>query len=202
MNNIVDISDNELVMLAVWDDYFRSYLNKRYYYLINLYKYKFLRVIKYYDIDEELIINCGLAGLENAIDYYDQDNKTSFKTFASYCVRNSILNVINCDKKNRLFRKNNEYSLNSQNEQGFEYEDLISDLSLEPLKVLEDKEEYQLLIKKINKCLSYDENRVFDLLINDCSYNDIMKFLNKTYKQIDNTIQRIKNKIKKYVLNS
>ena len=202
MNNIVDISDNELVMLAVWDDFFRSYLNKRYYYLINVYKYKFLRVIKYYDVDEELIINSGLIGLENAIDYYDQDSNTSFKTFASYCVRNSILNVINCDKRNRLFRKNNEYSLNSQNENGFEYEDLVGDSSLEPLKLLEDKEEYNLLISKISKCLSKDENRVFNLMIHNCSYVEIMKFLNTTYKQIDNTIQRIKNKIKKYVLNS
>ena len=65
MNNIVDISDNELVMLAVWDDLFRSYLNKRYYYLINVYKYKFMRVIKYYDIDEELIINYGLIIVNN-----------------------------------------------------------------------------------------------------------------------------------------
>ena len=46
------------------------------------------------------------------------------------------------------------------------------------------------------------ENRVFNLMIHNCSYVEIMKFLNKTYKQIDNTIQRIKNKIKKYVLNS
>ena len=202
MNNIVDISDNELVMLAVWDDLFRSYLNKRYYYLINIYKYKFMRVIKYYDIDEELIVNCGLLGLEKAIDFYNQDNNTSFKTFASYCIRNSILNVINCDKKNRLFRKNNECSLNSQNDNGSEYENLIGDISLDPLNVLENNEDYDLLLRRINKCLSIDENRVFNLLINDCSYSDIMKFLNKTYKQIDNTIQRIKNKIKKYVLNS
>jgi RNA polymerase sporulation-specific sigma factor len=202
MNNIVDISDNELVMLAVWDDLFRSYLNKRYYYLINVYKYKFMRVIKYYDIDEELIINYGLVGLENAIDFYNQDNNTSFRTFASYCIRNSILNAINCDKTNRLFRKNNEYSLNSQNDNGFEYENLIGDISLDPLNVLENNEDYDLLLKKINKCLSVDENRVFNLLINDCSYSEIMEFLNKTYKQIDNTIQRIKNKIKKYVLNS
>ena len=202
MNNIVDISDNELVMLAVWDDLFRSYLNKRYYYLINIYKYKFMRVIKYYDIDEELIVNCGLLGLEKAIDFYNQDNNTSFKTFASYCIRNSILNVINCDKKNRLFRKNNECSLNSKNDNGSEYENLIGDISLDPLNVLENNEDYDLLLRRINKCLSIDENRVFNLLINDCSYSDIMKFLNKTYKQIDNTIQRIKNKIKKYVLNS
>ena len=61
---------------------------------------------------------------------------------------------------------------------------------------LSKKEEYEELVKKIDSILSPNENDVYKLLIRGFNYHDIAKILGKEPKQIDNTIQRIRQKIK------
>ena len=61
---------------------------------------------------------------------------------------------------------------------------------------MENKENYDELKHKIDNILSPFEKKVYKLVVKDMNYNDIAKYLNKEPKQIDNTIQRIRNKIK------
>ena len=61
---------------------------------------------------------------------------------------------------------------------------------------MENEERLEELTKKINDDLSPFEKDVYKLVINGFGYQDIAKILNKEPKQIDNTIQRIRNKIK------
>jgi RNA polymerase sporulation-specific sigma factor len=53
------------------------------------------------------------------------------------------------------------------------------------------------LTKKIEDCLSHSEYEVYALMISGLKYGEIALLLNKNPKQVDNTIQRVKNKIKK-----
>ena len=48
----------------------------------------------------------------------------------------------------------------------------------------------------IESRLSDSEYEVYALMISGLKYNEIALLLNKNPKQVDNTIQRIKNKIK------
>ena len=76
---------------------------------------------------------------------------------------------------------------------------ILGDDSLEPLKNIEDKETTLELIESLKKSLSGTELEVCNLLVNQYDYKEIAEILNKSPKQIDNCIQRIRNKLKKII---
>ena len=73
---------------------------------------------------------------------------------------------------------------------------MISDEKTDPLYSLTLKEDYEELVKKIEESLSMTELEIFNLLKNDLDRSTIMLLTGKNEKQIDNTIQRLKNKIR------
>ena len=93
---------------------------------------------------------------------------------------------------------NNTYSLDyDYNEEGATLKDFISDeREFDPLYNLTNKENYEELLEKIKDSLSESEYEVFKFLINGFDYITIAKLTDKNPKQIDNTIQRLKHKIK------
>ena len=62
---------------------------------------------------------------------------------------------------------------------------------------MEDEERTIELLTTLKLNLSDAELEVFNLLMNQYDYKKIAEILNKNPKQIDNTIQRIRNKLKK-----
>ena len=56
------------------------------------------------------------------------------------------------------------------------------------------------MLKKIKEQLSDSEYEVFNYVINDFDYQTIALIINKSPKQIDNTIQRIKHKIRDIIM--
>ena len=62
-----------------------------------------------------------------------------------------------------------------------------------------EEEKEQELETKIKNGLSVFECQVFELLKNNFSYIEIANILEKSPKQIDNTIQRLKGKVKKII---
>ena len=55
------------------------------------------------------------------------------------------------------------------------------------------------LVGSIKESLSDREYEVFSLMVNGLKYDEIATLLNKDLKQVDNTIQRVKAKIKKII---
>ena len=79
----------------------------------------------------------------------------------------------------------------------FILKDLISDSSInDPLKKLAEEQEYDELLSKIKNALSDSEYEVFKLYSNGFDYQTIALITDKNSKQIDNTIQRLKHKIR------
>lgn len=76
--------------------------------------------------------------------------------------------------------------------------DLLSDNSLnDPLEQIVKDEKLKELLSRIKETLSAAEYEVYTLMISGLNYNEIALILNKTPKQVDNSMQRIKTKIKK-----
>ena len=59
-----------------------------------------------------------------------------------------------------------------------------------------DKEEYSRLVEQLKKSLSEKELKVLALYLKGYSYKEISKILNITNKSIDNSLSRIKAKLK------
>ena len=78
--------------------------------------------------------------------------------------------------------------------------DFISDNNeSEPLSNILQSEFLTTIETNVKAVLSSSEYKVYILLKKGHKYRDISTILHKDRKQIDNTMQRIRNKIKKYV---
>jgi RNA polymerase sporulation-specific sigma factor len=67
----------------------------------------------------------------------------------------------------------------------------------DPLENIVKDEKLAELVSSIKSVLSDMEYEVYSLMVNGLKYDEIATLLNKDVKQVDNTIQRVKNKIKK-----
>lgn len=190
------MNDYELIYLAQeQNEAAQECLYQKYDRLINILISKKYRRLKYLSIDLQETYNECLNGLNDAIFNYNPDCNTTFVTFASVIIEKRI---------NYLIRKRNtdkEKNFNKSLVLDFEYNDIIFkknilDNKKEPLSICLSKEKYIELINEIVDKLSPFEYEVYKLILQDLKYQDIAKKMNKTPKQIDNAIQRIKNKLK------
>lgn|SRR5574344_469820 len=194
----MNYSDEELVLLVNDNDEdAKEILFNKYNYIIDIIMAKYKKSIYGLNIDINEVKQDANLAFSDALVRYSDEKESSLPTFISLCVERKVQNCIRkADTiKNHVY--NESYSLD------YEYEsfnrplaELIGDNSKDPLTNMEKEEDYKELIKKINSILSPFEHDVYSLLVNDFNYIDIAKILDKEPKQIDNTIQRIRTKIK------
>ncbi len=143
----------------------------------------------------------ALVGLSDALNNYREDKNASLSSFITLCVNRKINASIK--KAGRLKNKIVKNSLSLEETYGQSdtpLMNLISDnFENDPLENIVKEEKNGNLERKIKELLSNSEYEVFILLQKGLKYDAISKKLNKDPKQIDNTIQRIKNKLKTYL---
>ncbi len=188
-----EITDNELLsMIEESEDAFLE-LIKRYTPLVNIIvnKYKEKGVglgLEITDIYQE-----GLIGLINAIRTYNTNKDASFKTYANIIIERTIIDLIKENNRIKFKTLNSAISLDKLNEVGETnlYNKIeISIPSIE--KRLIDIEETEELKQKLTEF----ELKVFELKMDGKTNKEISIILDKPSRSIENTIQRIKTKIK------
>lgn len=166
-------------------------------------KYKDL-VVKisrsYFIIGGELedIVQEGMIGLYKAIKNYDSSKSASFKTFAIMCVKHQIQTAIKKANTKKNMTLSNSVSLQSFSEKNDEEDFLPMNLifQVSPDEKVISRENYKDLILKIKNILSKKEYEVLKFYLRGYSYKEIAKILGLNEKSIDNSLSRIKNKIK------
>ena len=138
----------------------------------------------------------------DALNSYRFDKNAKLQTFISLCIDRRLRKIIKRYSGEKAKLLNNTFSLDyDYNEDGTTLKDLISDNEQnDPLNNLTNEENYNELLKKIKEQLSDSEYEVFNYVINDFDYQTIALIINKSPKQIDNTIQRIKHKIRDIIM--
>lgn len=195
-----DFDDGELFMLVCEDDEnAKEILFNKYKNIIEIIIKKYAYNASLVGIDYKELYGEALLGFTDAINTYNSNKESSLKTFISMCINSRLQKSIRHAKTQKNKLNNETYSLEHVYENlGVPLADVISDNNKnDPLNCMMDEEEYQELINLINKDLSAFEQQVFQLLISNFNYIEIAKLLDKTPKQIDNTIQRLKAKVKK-----
>ena len=171
--------------------------------LYNKYKY-IVDVNKYYRIGKLLgyeyndLYLDGLTAFSDALVTYRRDKENSLASFITLCVNRKIRasltkannpsNKILCDYLCLDHQYENLHAPLDELLQNDDNEDL--------LQTLVNGEDLSSLMNKMKTFLSDKEYEVCSLLAEGFKYNEIALFLNKSPKQIDNTIQRIRNKLK------
>lgn len=171
--------------------------------LISRYKDLVVKISRCYFIaggDLEDIIQEGMIGLYKAIKNYNPSKEASFKTFAVLCIKHQIQSAIKRSTANKNKPLSSAVSFQDFAEEAsgndFEYlpVELIFDESPEDEAI--NKEEYLSLKRKIKDILSPLEYKVLTYYIKGYTYKEISNNLHVSEKSIDNSLSRIKTKLK------
>lgn len=194
-----DYSDSELYsMVCEASEEAKELIYNKYKYVIDVLIKKYLYAAKKLGIEYNDLYQEGLVGFADGLNRFDESKKVQLSTFLSICVERRLQNAVL--KAGRLKNKVLLESLSLDHTYGEDpipLREMIEDQkNSDPLQGITKQEEYDELLTCIKKELSSQEYEVFNLMIHGLRYQDIALVLSKTPKQIDNTMQRIKNKIR------
>ena len=180
--------------------------NRRIEELINQYKDDIHRIAKKYfiaDGSDDDLFQEALIGFVQGVNNYDwsrgDNNSEPFKKFVFMCVKRQLLDAVKKSNSKKNIPLNSSVSLINDHDQNMtEYVDLQGEQqSLNPEEIIMGKIELEEKHKMLHLSLSEFEMQVLDLYLAGAKQSDIAKELQKTTKSIDNTLQRIKSKLKK-----
>lgn len=136
--------------------------------------------------DEDLIQE-GMIALYRAIDAYDTGTKVPFSAFAYSCVKNRIIDVVKAANRDKHKALNNYVSI-------YDADCLMSATSAEDAAIMREN---SIQVKKnILEILTQEERSVLVLYLDGRSYRDIALQTGNSEKYVDNTLQKIKRKVR------
>ena len=152
-----------------------------------------LKARKFYMLggDQDDIIQEGMIGLFKAIQTYDPAGGASFSTYMNICVHNQILNAIEASAAKKHAPLNSSGDLSSA-------WDIPADVSSNPDELAIYSDTMQLMLSEESKLLSPLEKQVARMLAAGQNYREIAAELGRSPKSVDNTIQRIRRKLKDF----
>lgn len=173
-------------------------LFEKYKYIVDIVVKKYSKAAYLFNVDINELRQEAYFAFSEALFRYKDNRDASLATFITLVVERRVRRVI--DSANTIKSKLNSSALSLEHVYP-EFENplmyIIGDESHEPLKNIEDKETTIELIDGLKKNLSGTELEVCELLLKQYDYKEIAEILNKNPKQVDNSIQRIRNKLKK-----
>lgn len=193
-----DYPDVDLVYHLSESEEASDILFEKYKYIVDIVVKKYMKAAYLFNVDLIELRQEAYFAFSDALYRYKDNRDASLATFITLVVERRVRRVI--DSANTMKSKLNTNALSLEHVYP-EFENplmyIIGDDSLEPLKNIEDKETTIELLDGLKKSLSGTELEVCELLLKQYDYKEIADILNKSPKQIDNCIQRIRNKLKK-----
>lgn len=194
-----DYNDFELLDL-ISEQHEQAYdiLYNKYYPIIKIKASKYLKYGRKKGLEQGDLIQEGTIGFNEAIRDFNNNKGVKFITFANLCIERQINGAVLAANRQKHKILNDSISL----ENTFIVKKplmyfLADQKQKDPSNYiieLEKEKELNLIIKQL---LTPLEQQVFKLKLRDFSYKEIANILGKSYKSVDSTIQRIKNKLKK-----
>lgn len=193
MESFKDLTDEQIVSMAKTNHSACDYLLRKYSFLVM----KTARTFYIIGADSDDLIQEGMLGLYGAINSYES-GKSSFKTYAISCIRNSILDAIKSANRLKNQPLNTSVSYNKQDEvRGAFLIDLFTSGIDSAETIAIENERYANLISLIYTTLTKKELAVLKLYLDGLTYQEIASALSLDYKSVDNTIQKTKKKLQK-----
>lgn len=194
-----ETQDNELLFLIEEnnEDAFTELIeryNTKIYKIISKYKNKGLTI----GLDIKDLYQEGLIGLIHAIKTYNPNKDASFKTYSSLIIERQILDLLKVNDRIKYKSLNDAISLdNFTLEETKSLYNVVEIDSFTPeLKLISDEE-----TEELKSILTEFELKVYELKIDGKPNREIARILDKNVRSIENTIQRIKQKLKNEILN-
>ena len=154
--------------------------------------------------DSEDVIQEGMIGLFKAIHDYYGNREATFKTFAELCINRQILTAVKTASRRKHQPLNDSVSLSTPVDEtggGTLEESLGGDMASNPEAVFMENTLSLLLTDENSTLFSSMERRVLKEYLAGKKYPEIAQSLGKSYKAVDNAMQRIRRKISEYMNN-
>ncbi len=172
--------------------------------LLQQFKPKVIAISREYFLigaDFDDLLQEGMIGLYKAISVYEPERNHSFSAFASLCIHRQLQNAV----KNANRKKNNplnsylpikyyDGSSSSDDDRALKLVIVDDNSNIEQNYI--DKELNMLMMSKVEKALNKDQFAILKQFLAGDSYSTIAKNSNLTVKQVDNTLQAIKKKLR------
>ena len=193
MNRYDQYSDEELIFrLRQGETDISDYLMEKYKEFVR----KKARTMFLIGGETDDLIQEGMIGLFKAIQNYQPDRDTSFRTFANLCIDRQLCSAVQYSNRQKHLPLNSYVSLSDENES----EHLEGSWSEDPETIMIDQESVRNLKLEIAKALSPMENKVLNYYLRGYGYVKIAEIMGKTPKSIDNALQRIRGKVRNFSL--
>ena len=192
-----DINDNELLFLvSESNEEAKSELVKKYIGIVHKIAFKYTGLADSLGVDEKDLVQEGLIGLNKAIDTYNPSKNVLFYTYVTLCIESNIKSYLKVSSRKRNQTLNNSLSLDKLSEDDVNINEMLKDENSDPsLKLLEEENRNELL-ETFKLVLTEFEYEVFKYKSEGYSNEEISLKTGKDKKSIENTLFRIKNKIK------
>ena len=184
-------SDEELIMmLRSGDAEIAYYLMEKYKPLVR----KKTNAMYLIGGENEDLIQEGMIGLFKAMRDYNEEKECSFFAFAELCISRQLYSALESSNRKKHMPLNTYVSFS--NEEGPDLEEMLSAQSVSPEQLMIEQEGQIEFAVRLNEKLSPMEKKVLYLYLEGNSYTQIGEMMNKPAKSIDNSLQRIRSKIK------
>lgn len=198
------LNDYELVSLAQeYNEDAINLLHKKYQPLMIKKSKRIYPYLKNKGIElSDLIQECTI-GFEESIKNFNEKDDVMFFTFTNVCMDRQLMSEVtklNRDK-HKLLNEAIPLETLDEDESTNNLIDFIKNETDNPELDLLCNEDYQDLYQNISSNLTPLENKVLSLKLENYTYKEISKIINITEKSVDNTMQRIRNKVEKILAN-
>ncbi|HLR71912.1 MAG TPA: RNA polymerase sporulation sigma factor SigH [Pseudogracilibacillus sp.] len=153
--------------------------------------------------DREDVVQEGLIGLYKAICDYDENKRSSFRSFAELCITRQIITSIKSATRLKHSPLNSYISIYKQvhdeDSERILLDTINSFEAVDPQNFLVSKEKYDHLQSRLMKALTKLEWDVLRLYLQGCTYEEIAFKLHRQEKSIDNALQRVKRKVEQLI---
>lgn len=192
--NYKDLSDEELIeRLRAGDGEIADYIMEKYKPLVR----KKTNAMYLIGGETEDLIQEGMIGLFKAVRDFDAEKTPIFFSFAELCISRQLYSALEASNRKKHSPLNNYISFSNQDyTDGIELEHIISRENISPEQMLIEKEGKKEFFSRLEENLSKMEKKVLYLYLEGNSYTQIAEIMGKSPKSIDNTLQRIRGKVK------
>lgn len=192
--NYKDFTDEELIeKLHTGDAEIADYIMEKYKPLVR----KKTNAMYLIGGETEDLIQEGMIGLFKAVRDYNPEKQASFFSFAELCINRQIYSALEASNRKKHNPLNNYVSFSNQQESDdVNLEEIIDSQTLSPEQMMIEKEHKHEFFSRLEEKLSTMEKKVLYLYLEGISYTQIAESMDKSPKSIDNTLQRIRGKIK------
>lgn len=189
-----DFTDEELIgKLRAGDTEIANYIMEKYKPLVR----KKTNTMYLIGGETEDLMQEGMIGLFKAVRDYDTKKSATFFSFAELCITRQIYSALQASNRKKHSPLNNYISFSSHDEaEGMHLEEIIGSQNISPEQIMIEKELKEEFFSKLEEKLSPMEKKVLYLSLEGSSYIQIAKSLGTSSKSIDNTLQRIRGKVK------